>query len=139
MQITRQNHLRYMTKVTPLLLLLYVFQLYLYKTFAPAHMSSDIGLLLGVGLAFIIVCYHFYDHHHKIICHENYFEVRFDLLGMQEEILYSNITEVELKKKNDSFGHIIIHLRNGGVFHFHHVDHPETVQEFIERKRTKRN
>lgn len=138
MQITRQNHLRYMAKITPLLLILYVAQAYLYRTYAPAHLVSDMNLFMGIGLAFIILCYHFYDLHHQIICHENYIEIIFDLLRMKEEILYSNIVHVEVKRKKHAFGHLEIHDRNGQVFQLHHVDAPEEIQRYIEMKKTKK-
>lgn len=138
MHITRNNHLRYMAKITPLLIALYVLQVILYWKFAPTHLSGDMNLLLGVGLACIIMLYQFYDHHHKIILKENYVEVRFDILKMKEEILYGNITHVEIKKKKHYFAHIVIHQRDGSMCHFHHVDSPELIQEYIEKKKFKR-
>lgn len=135
MQITRNNHLRYMAKITPLLLVLYVLQAILYQKFAPAHLSSDMNVFLGIGLAFIILSYYFYDHHHKIIFHPNYLEVRFDILKMKEEILYSNIQTVEVRKKRHQFAHVVLTLRDGNECHLHHVDSPETVAEFIEKKK----
>lgn len=139
MQITRNNHIRYMAKLTPVLIVLYGLQAVLYQRFAPPHMASDMNLFLGVGLAFIILCYQFYDHHHQIIFRENYVEVRFDLLKMKEEILYSNIVHVEIRKKRHYFAHIVIHQRDGSVCHFHHVDSPELISDFIEKKKTKRS
>lgn len=138
MQITRNNHLRYMAKITPLLIGLYIVQIILYQKFAPPHLSGDMTLVLGVGLAAIILCYHFYDTHHKILLKENYVEVRFDLLKMKEEILYGNITHVEIKKKKHYYAHMVIHQRDGSVCHFHHVDSPELIQEFIEKKKIRR-
>jgi hypothetical protein len=138
MQITRHNHLRYMAKITPLLIALYVLQVILYQRFAPAHLSGDMNLLLGIGLAAIILCYQFYDTHHKIILKENYVEVRFDVLKMKEEILYGNIVHVEIKKKKNYYAHMIIYQKDGSTCHFHHVDSPELIQEFIEKKKFKR-
>lgn len=139
MQITRNNHLRYMAKLTPVLIVLYGLQAVLYQRFAPAHLASDMNLFLGIGLALIILCYHFYDHHHQIVFRENYVEVRFDLLKMKEEILYSNIVHVEIRKKRHYFAHMVIHLRDGSVCHFHHVDSPELISDFIEKKKAKRS
>ncbi len=138
MQITRHNHLRYMAKITPLLIVLYIAQVIVYQKFAPAHLSGDMNLLLGIGLALIILCYQFYDHHHQILCKGNYLEVRFDILKMKEEILYQNIVHLELKKKRDYYGHIILHQRDGSVCQLHHVDSPELIIEYIEKKKAKR-
>lgn len=138
MQITRNNHLRYMAKLTPVLLVLYVAQVIAYQKLAPAHLSSDMNLFLGIGLAAIILLFHFYDQHHKIIFRENYVEVRFDILKMKEEILYSNITHVEIRKKKNYYGHMVIYQRDGSTCHFHHVDSPELIAEYIDKKRSRR-
>lgn len=139
MQITRHNHVRYMAKMTPLLLVLYVVQVILYRKFAPPHMTSDINLFLGVGLALIILCYHFYDQHHKIIFRENYLEVSFDLLKMKEEILYRNIVHIEITKKKHFYGNISLYLHDGNVIHLYHVDSPEFVAETLEKKRYRKS
>lgn len=138
MQITRHNHLRYMAKITPFLIVLYVAQVIIYQKFAPAHLSGDVNLLLGIGLAFIILCYQFYDHHHQILFRENYLEVRFDILKMKEEILYQNIVHLELKKKRGYYGHIILYQKDGSMCQPHHVDSPELIIEYIEKKKAKR-
>lgn len=138
MQITRHNHLRYMAKITPLLIVLYVAQVIIYQKFAPAHVSGDVNLFLGIGLAFIILCYQFYDFHHQILFRENYLEVRFDILKIKEEILYQNIVHLELKKKRDYYGHIVLYQKDGSVCQLHHVDSPELIIEYIEKKKAKR-
>lgn len=137
MQITRNNHLRHMAKMTPLLLLLYVAQVILYQRFAPLNMRGDINFFLGMGLAFIILCYHFYDIHHKIVFHPNYLEVRFDILRMNNEILYQNIEHIEIRKNKHQYANMILHLRDGSECHLYHVDSPEIVAEYIEKKKFK--
>jgi hypothetical protein len=138
MQITRHNHVRYMAKITPLLLVLYVTQVFLYQRFAPPHMTSDINLFLGVGLALIILCFHFYDYHHKIIFRENYLDVSFDLLKMKEEILYRNIIHIEITKKKNHYGNLVLHLKDGSTCQLFHVDSPEFVAEMIEKKKMRK-
>jgi hypothetical protein len=138
MQITRNNHLRYMAKLTPVLIALYGLQVILYQKFAPAHLSGDMNLFLGLGLALIIMCYQFYDHHHKIIFQKNYLEVRFDILKMKEEILYSNIEHIEIRKKRHYFAHVVLYQKDGSTCHLHHVDSPELIAEFIEKKKSTR-
>lgn len=135
MEITRTNHLRYMSKLTPLLVAMYILQVVLYQKFAPPALASDVCIFVGVGLALLIIAYQFYDHHHKIVFKANYLEVRFDLLGMKNEILYSNIDEIELKKRNNFFGHIILHLRDGSLCQLHHIDSPEEAAEFLRKKK----
>lgn len=138
MQITRNNHLRYMARLTPCLILLYGIQVLLYKKFAPPHLSSDMNVFLGVGLASIILLYHFYDQHHKITLKENYLEARFDLLKMKEEVLYQNVVHIEIKKSKFYYGKVSLHSRDGSICHLHHVDSPELIAEYIEKKKSKR-
>jgi|GEM_PF-3269041 len=137
MPITRHFHLRYMTKLTPLLVLLYIAQIWLYKHFAPTHLTNDLTLVLGIGLALIILCYHSYDQHHKIICHNNYIEISFDLLGIKEEILYTEIASVKIKQNNHDFGNLTITGRNNGVYRLYHIDNPAGVATLIAAKKLK--
>lgn len=139
MQITRHNHLRHMAKTTPLLLLLYVAQVIVYQYFAPETMRGDINLFLGMGLAAIILCYHFYDIHHQVVMRPNYIEVRFDILRMKEEILYQNINFVEVRKRKNHYAHLVLHLRDGSECHLYHVDSPDLISEYIEKKKIKRS
>lgn len=139
MQITRHNHVRYMAKITPFLLVLYVIQAMLYNHFAPPDMTSDINVFLGVGLALIILCYSFYDHHHKIIFRENYLEVSFELLRIKEEILYRNIQYIEITSRKKFYGNITLHLVDGSTSQLYHVDSPELIMEFIEKKKIRKS
>lgn len=135
MEITRNEHARYMSRLTPILIALYLIQAWLYQKFAPAHLSGDVNLFLGVGLAIIILLYHFYDLHHKIIMRPNFIETRFDILKMKEEILYRKVTMVEVKKSRWAFGKVILHTFDGETFELHHLDAPEEVAQYIENKR----
>lgn len=135
MQITRHNHLRHMAKTTPFLILLYIAQVIIYQHFAPETMRGDINLYLGVGLSLIILCYHFYDLHHRIIFHPNYIEISFNILGMKEEILYQNINNVEVKKNKSNFGQLVLHLRDGREYPLYHVDTPELIVDYLEKKK----
>lgn len=137
MLITRNSHLRYMTKITPLLVLLYIAQIWLYRHFAPAHLGNDFIFFLGVGLVAIIGCFHFHDQHHKVICHPNYLEIRFDLLGIQEEVLYSEIVSVKIKQKNKNFGSLTITDRNDRVYHLYNIDNPIHLASLMAAKRQK--
>lgn len=138
MQITRNQHQRYMARLAPLLGALYVAQVYLYQKFAPPHMASDMNLFLGVGLAIIILLYHFYDQHHKITFRPNYIETRFDILKMKEEILYRDVTHIAVKRSRFNYGKVTLHVRDGNIYQLHHVDSPELIAEYIEKKRAKR-
>lgn len=137
MQITRHHHLRYMTKLTPLLIFLYVLQVIIYQKFAPSHLSGEMNLFLGIGLALIILCFQFYDQHHQIHFKENYLEARFDLLKIKDQILYQNIVTMEIKQSKGLFGHVVLHKKDGTTYQLHHVDSPELVIEFISQKKAR--
>ena len=137
MPITRNFHLRYMTKLTPLLVLLYIAQIWLYKHFAPPHLTNDLSLILGVGLALIILSYHSYDQHHKIICHNNFIEISFDLFGIKEEILYTEISSVKIKQNNHEFGNLTITDRDERVYRLYHIDNPAGFAAMIAAKKLK--
>lgn len=137
MHITRHEHVRYMAKWTPLLIVLYVLQAILYAKYAPPHLSSDMNVLLGVGLSLIILGYNFYDYHHKVSLKPNFIEVRFDLLKVKEEILYQHVHFVEIKKPKQNFANMALHLRDGSVYELYHVDSPHLVADFIEKKKSK--
>lgn len=138
MQITRNNHLQYMVRLTPCLILLYFLQILAYRHFASPALSQDLNIFLGVGLASIIALYYFYDHHHKITCRENYLETRFDILKMKEEVLYQNVVHIEVKKTRfSSYGKVTLHSKDGNIHHLHHVDSPELIKAYIEQKRSK--
>jgi len=134
MQITRQNHLRYMGMMTPVLVVLYFIQIILYQRYAPVHLAGDMNLFLGIGLGIIIFSYHFYDYHHRVLFHRNYLEVRFDVLKMKKEILYQNIVQVEVSKSRKKYGDIKIHLRTGEIIQLHHVDRPLEVQNYLKEQ-----
>ena len=138
MQITRHNHLRYMAKITPFLLLLYIVQVVLYRYFAPLHLRGDINLFLGIGLALIVLGFHFYDTHHKVLFHPNYLQVRFDILKMNTEILYQNIVHVEVKKKRHHYADIVLHQLDGTRTSLYHVDSPDLIRDFIHKKKAKK-
>ncbi|WP_408096384.1 hypothetical protein ACJVC5_15200 [Peredibacter sp. HCB2-198] len=138
MQITRNNHQRYMARLTPFLVLLYVAQVFLYQRFAPPHLSSDMNVFLGVGLALIILLYHFYDIHHKVTLKPNYIEARFDLLKIKEEMLYQNVVHVEIKKSRFHYAQVTLHGVDGEMIRLHHVDSPELIEQYIQKKKSKR-
>ncbi|HXH30292.1 MAG TPA: hypothetical protein VNJ01_05745 [Bacteriovoracaceae bacterium] len=137
MNVTRENHLKYMTKMTPLLILAYVIQSLVYRQFIPGDLATDFTIFLGVGLVLIIICFQYYDQNHKVILKENFLEVRFDILKMHQEVLYQNIDEVEVKRSRHSFAHVTLHLRDGSSVKLHHIDSPELIQQAIARKNTR--
>lgn len=136
MQITRHNHTRYMAKVTPVLIFLYLLQIATYRFLLPTASTGDVAFFLGMGLIVIIGGFLLYNTHHRVILHPNYIEVKFDFLKMKEEIIYQNITHVEMKTKKHHYANLVLHLRDGSTSFLYHVDSPELICEFIEKKKS---
>ncbi len=134
MDITRHNHVSYLARRTPLLLVLYVVQALLYLRFAPPHLAGDGNILLGVGLAAIILAYYLYDTYHQVILRPNYLELRWDLLRIKEEILYRNIVMIEVKRRRHGHADILLHQRDGKVSALYRVDSPDQIVAYIEKK-----
>jgi hypothetical protein len=136
MKITRHHHLRYLNRLTPILVALYVFQIYLYRKFAPTE-ASDMTLFLGIGLCLIIVAFHFFDYHHMVTLKENFLEVRFDVLKRKEEILYEKIVHMEVSGRREGFAHLVLYLQDGDTLKLPYIDSPEIVMAQI-RKRSRK-
>lgn len=136
MQITRHNHTRYMARVTPVLIFLYVLQVMTYRFLLPSTSSGDVAFFLGLGLVMIIGSFLIYNTHHRVILHQNYIEVKFDFFKVKDEIIYQNIVHVEMLKKRRNYANLILHKRDGSTSFLYHVDSPEIICEFIENKKS---
>lgn len=131
MLITRHHHLRYMTKLTPVLIIAYILQVLLYREFAPAELTQEITVFLGVGLTILISGYCFYDHYHQVNLKPNYIEINFSPLKIKHEILYTKITKVDIRSTRFGYGNLKLYQQNGEIIKISHVDNAEMVANFI--------
>ncbi len=97
MNLTRENHMNYMTKVTPFLILACVIQSFIYPRFVPGTNSLEIALFLFIGIVLIVGAFSLYDWLHRVTVYRNFMTVSFSPFSYHEEILYQDIEEVTVK------------------------------------------
>lgn len=131
MRITREKHLAYITGLMPYLFLAYGLQVWLYLKLAPREVAIDVSLLMGVGLAILALCYALYDHYHQVILHRHHLIAGFDWPNYREEILYRNITSMEIKPNRHAFYNVTLHLRDGRSLTLYYLDDVEELKQLI--------
>jgi hypothetical protein len=133
---TRENHLRYVNKLTPILVISYALQSYLYTRWAPPGLASEVIIFLGCSLALLIAGFIFFGKHHKIIFHEHHLEVSFALINYHQELLYRDIQWIELTPAKHGFATITLTARDHEQTKLFYVDNALAIKHFLERKRT---
>jgi hypothetical protein len=134
--VTRENHLKYINKLTPYLVISYALQSYLYLQWAPKDLASEVIVFLGAALTLLIGGFIFFGQHHKIIFHQHHLEVRFDLLGYQQELLYRDIQWIEVARSAHGFATLILTSKDHAVIKLFYVDQPLSIKSFLEQKRS---
>lgn len=137
MEITRNNHLSYMTKLTPLLVLAVIIQVLLYRQFAPPELASEVTYFLATTLVLLILGYNAHHSFHKVKLHPNYLEIRMSPLKYQEEILYQNIHEVTFEESRHAFGKLTLTLNCGKKCRIYYVDDVKKISQQIENRKFK--
>lgn len=133
MLITRRHHLRYMAKLTPVMIIAYVLQVLFYRTMAGPELVQEIATFLGAGLMILVSGFCFYDHYHQIQLKPNFIELSFSPLKIKHEILYSKIMEVKIRPTRFGYGDLEILKTDGHSFKLLHVDDNEGVASFIKK------
>jgi hypothetical protein len=131
---TRESHLKYVNKITPYLVVSFVVQSYIYQRWAPAGLASEVIIFIGCSLALLIAAMIFFDHHHKIIFHENHLEVRFDLIQYHQEVLYRDIQWVEITRSKHGFATLVVTGKDHVETKLFYLDNPLAIKNFLDRK-----
>jgi hypothetical protein len=131
MTITREAHLTYITKITPLLILGYILQSYLYLKIGPQELAQDVIAFVGGALILTILVFWLHDTHQKIRLHKNFVEITFPLLNYHEEFLIRDIQSIEVKQRVNSFGDLILTLKDDRQIKLNHIDQPFAVKNFL--------
>lgn len=134
-QVTRDNHLNYINKLTPWLVISYALQSYLYLQWAPAALAWEVIYFLGVALALLVAGCCFFNQHHKIIFHEHHLEVSFKLINYQQELLYRDIQWIEVNRSKHNFATLSLTAKDHTRVQLYHVDNALALKHFLERKR----
>ena len=131
MEITREKHMNYLTRLMPVLLLAYIVQSYLYMQWAPKDLAIDVSIFVGVGICLIALCFALYDHFHKVELHRHHLVIGINLLKYREEILYRNIQEVEVEVSKHAFYNVTLTLRDGTIHKIYYLDDVQDLKKMI--------
>lgn len=133
MEITREKHLQYMTKMTPILVAALAFQSVVYFHFFPA-LAQDVTIFLSVGLILIIGFFNLHNHFHQVTLKENYVQIKIKPLKYQEDIVYRNITKFDLIPSKHGFSNLRLHVRDGRSFMLFYVDEADKIVSKLKEK-----
>jgi hypothetical protein len=137
MNITREQHVSYLAKISPLIGITYLIQAQLYLHYLPSELTREIVASIGLCLIFLILGFLAHDRFHKISLHTNHREIKFAPLKLHRELLYRNIQSVKVKKEGKAFSDVIIELKDGEIIKLHHIDNPTEVQRILCDYRTR--
>ena len=136
MTITRDNHHRYMTKLAPLMVVALIIQTLIYQRFVPQEMATDVSIFVGAGLIMMLVAFYVHNEYHRVHIRENYLELKFDLLNYHQEILYRNISEIDMDKTKHGYSNIRITLKDGSIHRIFYIDQGDVLYKTVlERSR----
>jgi hypothetical protein len=131
MNITRENHLRYMARLAPFLVVGLVIQTYLYRLFVPQEMATDVSIFVGALLSLMLIGFYVYNEFHKVKVHANYLELRFDLLGHHQEIIFKNIIEADIDKSRHGYANLKFTMKDGSTHRILYIDQGSELYETI--------
>lgn len=131
MEITRDNHLSYMTKLVPQLAVAYFIQSYFYLNYGPEILAKEVVGFMGAGLIMMVVGFYLHDKFHKVRLHDNRLEISLAPLRVKQEVFYRDIVNIEIKDNNKNFSDVIIESKDGRTFKLHRIDNPRAVHKRI--------
>ncbi len=131
MNITRENHLRYMTRLAPFLVVGLIAQTFLYRLFVPQEMATDVSIFVGALLSLMLIGFHVHNELHRVTVHANYLELSFNLLGYHQEIIFKSITEVDLDNGRHGFSTLKFTMKDGSTHRIFYIDQGRELYEMI--------
>ncbi|MFL5785953.1 MAG: hypothetical protein ACJ76H_15145 [Bacteriovoracaceae bacterium] len=135
MKVTRENHAHYMGRLAPILLAGYVAQTWCYYRFLSPNLAYDISIFLGIGLILIAAAFLIHDFCYVATLKDNYLEIRLHPFPYEDEILYSDIEEVEVVSTRFQFSHLKLTTDEGKNIWLYNVDEAHKVAETIKQRR----
>ena len=127
--LSREKHLDHMVRVVPFIVLCYFIQSYVVFRINPGEFTSSSLMVLGGLLAIMIAGFVTYDLKHKVEFSENDLTITF--LGFHQNILFSEITSLEIIEPGQSFSHLIVRVHNK-KYTFYFIDNAEKIKCWIE-------
>ncbi len=135
MKITRENHAHYMGRLAPLLLVAYVAQTWCYYHYLSPTLAHDISIFLGAGLILIAAAFLIHDFCYTATVHANHIQFKLHPFPYNEEILLSDIHEVEVISTRFPFSHLKLTTDAGKNIWLYNVDEAHKVAEKIKNRR----
>lgn len=127
MEITREKHWQYMTKLTPILAVAVVIQSYLYFRYFPHDLAQDITVFLGIGLSMILGFFGLHNHFHQVELKPNYLRISIKPLKYEEEIVYRDVTGYEVTPSKHGFSTLKLELKDGRSLKIFYVDEVDRI------------
>lgn len=137
MEITREKHIQYMTKLTPALIGGCLIQAYLYQKFVPSVNPVEVTMFLLSGVAMIIAAFVAHHHLHSVSLHQNYVKIKMKGLDYEEDLLYRDIVELEVAPSKRSFSHVTFSMRDGRKLRVFYIDDAPEIKRIIEERRSR--
>ncbi len=131
--LSREKHLDHMVRVVPFIVLCYLIQSYVVFRINPGEFTSTSLMVLGGLLATMIAGFVIYDLKHKVEIRECDLSISF--FGHKKEILFSEISSLEIAEPGQSFSHLIVKVQNK-KYTFYFIDNAEKIKCWIEERNT---
>lgn len=135
-KLEHNNHLAHLTRVLPLIVMVFAIQCYVLSQMNPTASIGNYALFLGFTLATLIGSMVYYDTYHLTLLFEDHLYIEFKLTGTKRVIFYHEIKEIITAKDEVSFSSILLRLNDNSKVILHFVDHPRAIKKFIEELKT---
>jgi hypothetical protein len=131
MKISREKHLRHMTRLMPYLMLAYAAQSYLYLKYVPEHIAVDVTIFVGVGIVLVTAGFALYNHFHQVSLHKHHLSSGLMVFGLKEEILYRNIQYLDIETSRHGYFNVTLYLRDGTIHKLFYLDDVSELNALI--------
>lgn len=112
----------HLVRLMPLLILAIIAQYYLYTQWTPIELALDVSLFMGIGIALIAGGFGLYDQFHQVHLYRNHLEVKFNLMGYHEEILYRDIEDIDIQVTKHAYYNVTLYLWDGSTCKLRYLD-----------------
>lgn len=130
-QITRHAHLAHLTRIMPLIALIYGSQIILMPNLASEFVTESL-FFTGICLVAFLGYFYFFDHYQKTIITPEKIILEFHPFFEQKAINITEIMAAEVIDPEASFSTIILKLKSGAEISLYFVDRPVEVHTIIQ-------
>lgn len=130
-KVERNNHLNHLTKILPFVAVVFGLQCYLIYQISSGIDIGNYTFFLGVSLASFVGALLYYDTNHHIIIYQNRLHIYFQIMGVNEEVYFTDIQEMYVPEEDINFSTMVIKTHDDKKYKLHFIDHPYHVKKFI--------